>query len=470
MGGKPRVRHLVVGCITAMTLLALLAVGSYLIITNLIRTQASDARVINLSERQRMLSQLLTKDLLLLVSARDPQLQGRLGANILADLKVWREVHLGLMAGSDKLRLPGGNSPEVNALLAKVDRLHQRAATELERLANLEGRALDQLGPTSPEVLVVVSLTASYLEWMDHTVHQYDREAAARVAGLGATQTVLLMVTLVVLGLLGLLIFMPMVRGVRRTYGKLTEANARLHEEVQHRRRLEREREQVMRLKESMMSVASHDLKTPLTAIMAGASFLVDLGDGSETPHNRINERILSNARVMKRIIEDLLDFRMLQEGRIHLRKRDTDMGDVVSDVVDRLSEMFAAYGIEPRVQLAEMSACRVDRDRTLQVLSNMVHNAVRYCGHGADIKIRTQQMGEEVRVEVIDDGPGLQGVDIAQAFMAYTRLGNKPTNSEKGSGLGLAICRQLVELHGGQVGAFDNEGKGATFWFQLPA
>jgi signal transduction histidine kinase len=97
------------------------------------------------------------------------------------------------------------------------------------------------------------------------------------------------------------------------------------------------------------------------------------------------------------------------------------------------------------------------------------VSNAVKFGARGTTATIRTRKDDSLVRLEVSDTGPGLTEEDLKKVFRKYARLSNKPTGGEKSSGLGLAICKQMVELHGGEIGVNNNPDRGATFWFRLP-
>ena len=99
----------------------------------------------------------------------------------------------------------------------------------------------------------------------------------------------------------------------------------------------------------------------------------------------------------------------------------------------------------------------------------NLVGNAIKFCSKGAQIVVHTSVNGGDPVLEVTDSGPGDRR-DLAMTFTKYVRLSNKPTGDEKSSGLGLAICKEMIELHGGPIGAYNNSDRGATFWFSLPA
>ena len=109
------------------------------------------------------------------------------------------------------------------------------------------------------------------------------------------------------------------------------------------------------------------------------------------------------------------------------------------------------------------------DDFRLMQVLENLIGNALKFGPPGSHTHIAVRLDGDGVLCEIVDTGPGIPPQDMNKLFAEFSVLGNRPTGNEKSSGLGLSICRELIHLHGGQIGARNNPGPGATFWFSLP-
>jgi signal transduction histidine kinase len=116
-----------------------------------------------------------------------------------------------------------------------------------------------------------------------------------------------------------------------------------------------------------------------------------------------------------------------------------------------------------------DLPVIRADDFRITQVLENLVGNAIKFCPRGARITVATRRDGDGLRCEVADTGPGIPEDELEQLFVEYANLSNRPTGSESSTGLGLSICKELVTLHGGEIGARNNPGGGAIFWFSLP-
>ena len=225
--------------------------------------------------------------------------------------------------------------------------------------------------------------------------------------------------------------------------------------------------------KDDFLRVASHDLKNPLQAIR-GATDLLSLFTEQEHSSPEMREfvdMIQDRAGAMQRIIEDFVDCQAMEDGQLKLTLSSVDLTEVARDVVAGHTPTAHAKGIALSViVVGEVTPVRVDRARIAQVLENLVGNAIKFSPRGARVTVRLSSVADRVRVEVADNGPGLAEADMPRLFTRYGRLSAQPTGGETSTGLGLAICKQLVEAHGGQIGAGNGEGGGATFWFEVPA
>ena len=244
--------------------------------------------------------------------------------------------------------------------------------------------------------------------------------------------------------------------------------------DISERKRMEAERENLARLKDEFVAIATHDLKAPLTAIMGFSGLLVNRmppGSVMTEENHTFLEKTLHHSRVMQRIVEDFLDFHALEEGRLELEREPTDLNLIAREVVDGNTEYANGKRIrlafEPAERLPEIQA---DHARIEQVIENFVNNAIKFGPEDSEVVVRTRAEDNAVVLEVSDTGPGLTDEDMAKVFSKYTRLSGRPTGKEKSTGLGLCISKKLIEGHNGQIGVRNNPGPGATFWFRLPA
>ncbi len=220
-------------------------------------------------------------------------------------------------------------------------------------------------------------------------------------------------------------------------------------------------------LKNALLGAVSHDLRTPLASIVASAGSLRQT-DVRWTDAER--ESFLSDieheARRLTRIVGNLLDLSRMESGTLHPERSWYDLAALIDDVVGRLRPLTQEHPVEVRVpeDLPPISLDYVEID---QVLSNLIENAARHTPAGTPIAISAQVEGDEVVVEVSDDGPGVPSDALDRVFEPFFRgpSGGPP----RGTGLGLAVARGLVEAHGGRISVRNRPGRGAVFQFTLP-
>jgi signal transduction histidine kinase len=226
-------------------------------------------------------------------------------------------------------------------------------------------------------------------------------------------------------------------------------------------------------LKDEFMRIASHDLKNPLTEVL-GTAGLVEMlvPPGTPMPENVYGMlgNIKRGARKIQTIIEDFLEFQALEDGVLKLSSEPVDLNALVCDVADAFQAQARAKETTIELELpVGLPSVLGDRWRLMQVVQNLLDNALKFSPRGTTLRLRTHKDDARVRVEVTDAGPGLTDDDFAKLFVKYAKLSNLPTGGEKSSGLGLSICKQLIDSHGGRIGAENNPSGGATFWFELP-
>ncbi|MBI5882641.1 MAG: CBS domain-containing protein [Elusimicrobia bacterium] len=232
---------------------------------------------------------------------------------------------------------------------------------------------------------------------------------------------------------------------------------------------------QAAEFKDRILGMAAHDLRTPLTVVAYWSEVLETLGEGEEVEgldRRQILRMIGDQAAQMNKLISDLLDITRIQQGKLVLRLAPADIRDILASRLDVYAALAHKKGISLERSLGEgLPMVEMDSERVGGVVDNLVSNAVKFCGKGDSILVRTESMAEGgIRVEVEDSGQGISEQDMPKLFTEFAKLGAKPTANETSTGLGLAIVKKVVEQHGGQVYARSTLGKGSTFGFSLPA
>lgn len=219
--------------------------------------------------------------------------------------------------------------------------------------------------------------------------------------------------------------------------------------------------------KRALLHAASHDLRTPLSSIIAGATSLRQRDvEWSEDEREEFLSGIEDEARRLDRIVGDLLSASRIEAGTLHPAKDWHDVGDLVDDVVGRLQARAPRHRIVVDVA-DDLPPAKLDQVEIAHVLTNLIENATKYASDGTDIVVHARMIGDDVRFEVSDRGPGVPAEAARRIFEPFERAAREGT---AGSGLGLAVAKSFVEAHGGRIWIEPRSGGGSTFAFTLPS
>ena len=232
------------------------------------------------------------------------------------------------------------------------------------------------------------------------------------------------------------------------------------------------ELERIDRAKTEFLSMASHQLRTPLGIIRGYISMMLE-GDYGEFPKEakmRLENTLISSERLVK-LVNDLLDITRLEMGKIELKLERASIEEIISGVVEEMKEAAEKKGLylkweKPATALPEMS---LDKNKIRQVILNLVDNGIKYTEKGG-VTVKVRRMNSEVRIEISDTGVGMEKGEIEKLFeiMARGRAGLQYWM--QGAGLGLYTARKFAEMHGGRVWAESpGKDKGSTFYIELP-
>lgn len=220
------------------------------------------------------------------------------------------------------------------------------------------------------------------------------------------------------------------------------------------------------RLRSSILSALSHDLRTPLTVLVGLAESLTLTKSALPTSALETAQAIREHALRLSGLVGNLLDMARLHAGRVHLRKEWQPLEEVVGASLQILGPSLHAHRVvtdlAPDLPLLELDAVLIER-----VLCNLLENAAKYAPALSTITIQASVMGEKVAIGVCDEGPGFPTTGDRAVFEMFVR--GKPESAIAGAGLGLAICRAVVEAHAGTITALNREGAGACVTFTLP-
>jgi len=217
-------------------------------------------------------------------------------------------------------------------------------------------------------------------------------------------------------------------------------------------------------------STVSHELRTPLTSIRASLG-LMEGGKAGELPKK--GQQLVHIARTesdrLIRLINDILDLRKLEAGKLDLKLQSWDARELVHATVSGISSMADASSVSIEVEGELDCKVRCDRDRFIQVLTNLVSNAIKFSPADNKVIVRGEQLYKTMRFAVVDRGPGIPEDQAPKLFGKFQQLDSSDTRSKGGTGLGLAISKGIVQEHGGTIGFETEIGRGSTFWFEIP-
>ncbi|MEJ7600698.1 MAG: ATP-binding protein [Kofleriaceae bacterium] len=253
---------------------------------------------------------------------------------------------------------------------------------------------------------------------------------------------------------------------------RFTEQDLALAEELARRgalalehARLYGESRRAIGAREQMLAIVSHDLRTPLSTIVMASGLLREPND--DDSRALVIQKIERAANRMDRLIGDLLDFASIQGGGLAMMPRAHELSPIVEEAVASFEELAKTHLVHLAVELVAAHG-RVfgDRDRLLQVLGNLISNALKVTPKGGSVRVTVKTREREAVFAVADSGPGIPLAEQARLFERYWR---SPETSYKGTGLGLAIAQGIIEAHGGRIWVDSEVGCGATFFFTVP-
>ena len=221
--------------------------------------------------------------------------------------------------------------------------------------------------------------------------------------------------------------------------------------------------------KDEFVAAVGHELRTPMNVILGFNGVLQrELSDRPEALP--VVGHIRRSTEHLLQVVNDILDFSQLQAGKLRLNSVDFGLQSLLDELQQRHSDKAQAKGITLRLALDEALPLRVhgDRQRLLQILNNLVDNAIKFTSHGA-VSVEVMAKGERLVFEVQDSGRGIPLERQAHIFRRFEHADVQTNRTYGGTGLGLTLCEKLVTLQGGHIGVDSHEGRGARFWFDVP-
>ncbi len=220
------------------------------------------------------------------------------------------------------------------------------------------------------------------------------------------------------------------------------------------------------KLRQDLLANISHDLRTPLTMITGYSEVMRDI-PGENSPENV--QVIIDESKRLTELVNDLLDLSKLQSGTAQLERSVFNITDTVRSTMYRYSALTKHEGIKIEFFAEDDVTVKADRKRILQVIYNLINNALNYSGDSKLVHVYQTVCGKKVRISVTDYGEGISEENLPQIWDRYYKIDKVHKRAMVGTGLGLSIVKEILENHEAEYGVISEQGKGSTFWFELP-
>ena len=258
-----------------------------------------------------------------------------------------------------------------------------------------------------------------------------------------------------------------LVQGIFRDITERKRMEKRLRELYEQERKLRQELEAEMERRVEFTRVLVHELKTPLTSVLASSELLA--AQLEEEPSAAIARNINRGASNLNNRIDELLDLARGEMGMLQLKSELVDPLQLLRWVVDDMAPVISNHGQSLTLELSSsLPLVWADEGRLRQVVLNLLSNASKFTPRGGKITLRARELDSTLVVEIQDTGPGIAEADQRRLFEPYHRL-ESDREQLSGLGLGLALCKTLVQLHGGRIWVKSRAGEGSTFGFSVP-
>ncbi len=229
-----------------------------------------------------------------------------------------------------------------------------------------------------------------------------------------------------------------------------------------------RELEKTDMYQKDLIANVSHDLRTPLTMIKSYAEMIRDLSGDNPAKRTAHLSVIIEETDRLNALVTDMLNMSRLQNRTITLERSDFDIKETLESLLASYDLLCEQEGYQIKFHCPSAFIVNGDQEKIKQVLSNLINNAVKYCGEDKQIIVNVKRVGRKIRCEVTDHGAGISPDELNRVWERYYKSSTHHARPAEGSGLGLSIVKEILILHKTDYGVSSKVGKGSTFWFQL--
>lgn len=452
--------------------LMMLAVGGivqYSLLQHHLQSQVQDAAIINVSGRQRMLSQRIALHAVLLLDVRKKVDQAVNRRGLIDAIALMEASSESLIHGRSSLNV-GQLSSEMAAIyFASPSSLQEQVRGYLEHAKALAASPANGSAEDYKHLENIINVALGpLLDSLNKAVSQLQSESEARNAWMDTLFGLILAMNLVMLAVAGIFFLRPMVVHAVAAQDALRTLNENLEVRVKDRS------EDLVRVRNQFIHNVNHELRTPVTCINASLKMLVDeFGGNIPERHKQLLDLAQRNVSHLVVMIDDLLDMSRSQTGKLNASPHSLVIRALIDEVVESMALVASAKSIGIKVEISsDMPATFADSGRLRQILVNLIGNAIKFTPEKGLISVGAGVFLPDPGfnfISVSDTGPGIRAEEAGKLFERLYQSSSGVVQGGSGLGLGLYICKELVTLQGGRIWVESVPSGGSRFVFTLP-
>jgi len=425
-------RLYIIGIISVALLISL----NQVITQMLISERESDALVINVAGKQRMLSQRIA-----LLSYRATE--NKESIELLKNLNLeFYTTHLELMNGNEDRNIPEVNNKKIRASLSNLTPLVE----QIYKLVN-EAESIEELADNQE---LLLSLTTDFLPKMDYAVSSFQQAAEKENENLANIELWIALLTVIILLVEVLLVFNPIIKAI-------IDKSRKLEESIESKNRI--------------LATIVHDLRNPLNGIKGLNNILKDdlteqLTDDQMEMFSLIDE----STEKANHLIEELLEISELEGEDFELERKEVRLSEYLEKSIKPFQNKAKEKGVELSIStMGNGLAVNIDPKRFERVISNLLSNALKFTSDNGRVSVELKEKEKESVIEISDTGVGIPEKVQPYIFDKFSKARRLGLEGEQSTGLGMSIVQQIVHLHQGEIWVESEENKGTTFYISLP-
>ncbi|GAL86377.1 phytochrome-like protein cph1 [Sporocytophaga myxococcoides] len=465
--------------ILALSALAFLILLGQILIQRALSNQTKDSYIVNMSGRQRMLSQKICKLCLSIERSPDSLYRAETAQKLRAALAIWSKFHQGLRWGDTSVNLPVNTNHAVELLFEEADTYFNEMYNKARNISSVVTNRQWNSNLIHEDIETILLNETSYLYLMDSIVKEFEKEARLKVLFLKKIEMILFVITFLVLVLEGLFIFRPAVQKISEVIAdltnkemQLTTLNSQLEIKINERTKELFEKNQELEMKNKQLDkinkdldnfvyTASHDLKAPIKNIEALFNLLKGQVPETQSKANEITEMMDESIDKFKDVLSEL-GYIGKAQGEIETGTEKVAFKDVMEEIKLTIKDQVQSSGALITEDFKAAPEISFSLKNLRSILFNLLSNAIKYRDPQRPpmINISTKKIKDYIVLQVTDNGMGIKENEISEIFNMYKRL----HNHVEGSGVGMSIVKRILDNNGGKIEVKSKVGVGSTF------